>query len=131
VDRLPILFSVKTTRTKNRSSIDIVRDMLFSALEEVKKTRIMYQANLNFTQLERYLSLLLECGLVACNDNALYTTTKKGQEFLKTYTNYLEDCIQIRKAVEQAKKDGHLLEEAFQKINQENSQKTPQTATTT
>ncbi len=52
------------------------------------KTQIMYKANLSFAQLNDYLSLLLELGLLKMNKKnkrTIYKTTRKGFEFLKSY----------------------------------------------
>ena len=46
----------KRTMNKNRRRLDIVREVLSIASVKVRKTRIMYGANLSFVQLEKYLS---------------------------------------------------------------------------
>jgi len=52
----------------------------------VNKIRILYQVNLNYTQLTRYLSLLLEKNLLeeirGTNHDKVYQTTEKGLELL-------------------------------------------------
>jgi len=53
------------------------------------KTQIMYKANLSFSQLNGYLSLLLEVGLlktVKKGEKKYYKTTRKGTKYLESYT---------------------------------------------
>jgi len=43
-----------------RSEIEIVGEILKLSLDGTRKTTILYQNNLSYTQLQKYLSLLLE-----------------------------------------------------------------------
>ncbi|WP_340820837.1 winged helix-turn-helix domain-containing protein [Methanolobus sp. WCC4] len=63
-------------RSKTAISVEILR----AALGGAKKTHIVYQANLNFEVVNRYLSYLSERGLIEQKDN-IYVTTNKGKEF--------------------------------------------------
>ncbi len=66
--------------------MDIIADILQSAKSGIKKTEIMFKADLNFIQLNRYLPLLLEKGLIVKNnEQRMYKTTKKGLDFLEKY----------------------------------------------
>lgn len=93
-----------------RYSLDIVRDMLLVATVRVRKTRIMYQANLSYRHMEKYLNGLLENGLIECDDFACYIVTSKGKEFLQMYDEYLERQRMIREEIKGASKDRLLLE---------------------
>jgi predicted transcriptional regulator len=84
--------------SKNRDRLDIVRDMLSAALAKAKKTKIMYKANLNFGQVEKYLKIILEVGLLEYEGNSFYSVTQKGREFLRVYDDYVEGR---RRVVEQ------------------------------
>jgi predicted transcriptional regulator len=84
--------------------------MLLVATEKVKKTRIMYQANLSYRHMEKYLNGLLDSGLIECDDFACYIVTSKGKEFLQMYNEYLERRRRINEAIEGASKDRLLLE---------------------
>ena len=97
----------------NRSSLDIVRDMLSVASDSARKTRIMYQANLSFVQLEKYLGDLLEKGLLGRDGDSYYLTTKKGLEFLKLYDYYVEQVRLIREQENQRLQDRLSLENMF------------------
>lgn len=103
-------FGLKKKKNKNRSKLEIVRDMLSATSEKTKKTRMMYQANLSYCQLEKYLKNLLEGGLVECDDDSFYLITWKGKEFLQMYTDYLERCRRIGEEIKGAHKDKLLLE---------------------
>ncbi len=98
-------------KNKNRSSLEIVGDVLSIALAKVKKTRIMYQANLSYVQLEKYLKVLLDGGLIQCDEGSCYLITQKGRDFLRTYADYLERCSRIRKEAEGTAKDRKMLED--------------------
>ena len=47
-----------------RSRTQVIIDILAEASEGANKTRIMYRANLNFLRFKRYLSELLDKGLI-------------------------------------------------------------------
>ena len=98
------------TKKRNRSKIEIVRDMLSIVSVSVRKTRIMYQANLNYGQLEKYLRGLLEQGLVKRDDDSCYLITWKGKKFLQMCTDYTERCRRIGSDINEARKDRLLLE---------------------
>ena len=51
------------TSRKRRDHLDIIAEMLEVARDGALKTKIMYEANLSFAQLNEYLSFLLEIGL--------------------------------------------------------------------
>ena len=93
-----------------RRSLEIVRDMLSIASVRVRKTRIMYQANLSYRLMEKYLGSLLVGGLVACDDDSCYLITRRGKEFLQLYEDYLERRRRIGEEVQGARKDRLLLE---------------------
>lgn len=95
----------------NRHSLDIVSDMLSAASVKARKTRIMYQANLSFTQVEKYLHSLLENGLLCHGGDSCYAVTQKGLEFLKLYSEYVEHCKQIKDRVNQSSRERLLLED--------------------
>jgi predicted transcriptional regulator len=95
---------------KNRSSLDIVQELLSIALIKVRKTRIMYGANLSFHQLEKYLSTLLENALLSFDEDFGYITTASGEKFLRLYEDYLERSLRLKGEVERNTKDRQHLE---------------------
>lgn len=68
-----------------RSREAIITKVLEICCEGATKTRIVYQANLNFHTVVPYLNLLIEKGLVVCskNDSVIYKTTSNGIKLLK------------------------------------------------
>jgi predicted transcriptional regulator len=65
-------------------------DVLKIAREGILKTQIMYQANLSFSQLNEYLSLLKKMKLLQVNTEdgrTTYKTTPKGIRYLENFSN--------------------------------------------
>ena len=84
---------------KNRNKVDIIYDILASAVDGgVKKTHIMYRANLSSEQMKFYFHTLVSHSLLRTHkdseDNSIYKTTQKGFEFLRC-------CIQIKSLISQ------------------------------
>jgi len=71
-----------------RSRTEVVVDILNEALDGANKTRIMYRANLNFLRFNRYLSEMLENGLLTGENDGggrvVYRVTEDGKALLKT-----------------------------------------------
>jgi predicted transcriptional regulator len=108
-----MLFNGSKNGNKNRNKLDIIRDVLSIASVKVKKTRIMYQANLSYTQLEKYLAALLSGGLVHCDGDCVYLITQRGKEFLKAYECHLMRCSQTEKDLERNSKERKMIESLF------------------
>jgi len=85
--------------------------MLSVASVRVRKTRLMYQANLSFVQAEKYLHHLLESGLVNQDVDSCYLITTKGLDFLRLYNKHVERCKLINEQVEESARDRLLLEQ--------------------
>jgi predicted transcriptional regulator len=69
-----------------RNDLDICADILQVAKTGAKKTQIVYQANLNFKIVKRYLNRLISTGMLSTvEERRLYTTTNRGMEFLEQY----------------------------------------------
>lgn len=72
-----------------RSRLDIMADILQVASQNAKKTQIMYQANLSYKVLKKYLRDMTAASLISFETKEqLYIITQKGQEFLEAYTDY-------------------------------------------
>jgi len=66
--------------------MEIASDILDICQGGANKTRIVYQANLNFKTVNTYLDLLTEKGLLVVDLSApskLYRTTEKGSSLLE------------------------------------------------
>lgn len=87
---------------KNRDSLSIFAAILNAANSGTSKTRIMIEANLSFSLLEKYLPVALKAGLVQILDNK-YSTTEHGYSFLREYKcfcNRYERAQQILNSLE-------------------------------
>lgn len=67
---------------KRRTKFDIVIAILDEASGDATKTKIVYNANLNFNLATKYLDFLLEKGLVR-TDGSHYEITVEGKTFLE------------------------------------------------
>ena len=69
-----------------RHRLDIVSEILTRCEEGALKTHIMYETNLSYDQLQRYLKILQEIKFITKPDKKrLYFTTGKGFNFLEMY----------------------------------------------
>ena len=83
--------------TKRRSEIQIIAEILDLSQEGAKKTELLYKNNMNFTQLQNYLTFLIKNDImkeeVIPNTNGgaskLYTTTEKGDNLLEDINKIL------------------------------------------
>ena len=76
-------------RKNNRGRIQIMGDVLGLATAGIKKTHIMYRANLSYEQVHMYLAELIEKGLLvqaSTDEGLVYRTTERGREFLHYYS---------------------------------------------
>ncbi len=74
---------------KHRDKVDIVAKILMAASQNVGKTQIMYQANLNYDMLMKYLTETINYQFIMVNsERRYYQITDKGQEFLEAYKKY-------------------------------------------
>jgi predicted transcriptional regulator len=76
-----------------RSESDIIYKILSETKEGIKKTQLMYNANMSNTQLNRYLDILIEKDFIEKrNDNGgrLYHLTSKGKKLYDPLQQVLE-----------------------------------------
>ncbi len=93
-----------------RDKLDILLEILNIAQSSIKKTHILYKANINFYQLTRYLDLLMHLGMleaVKTPYNA-YRITEKGRQLLKLFdlnefANDYKTALQTKIDVEEVK----------------------------
>ena len=67
----------------NRDRHDITFEILRKAAAGKKKTELMREVGLSYTQSKTYLSVLLEKKLLEMDKKRLFKTTAKGLEFLE------------------------------------------------
>jgi predicted transcriptional regulator len=71
---------------KRRDTLIIMTEIIDIAIKGTSKTQIMYKANLSFSQLKRYLTLLSHHNLLeksAYDGREIYKATPKGIEFME------------------------------------------------
>lgn len=78
--------------SRYRDRLQIIASILSIASRRAKKTQIMYQANLSYKLLCRYLNEVLDAGLVAFENEECYVLTSKGKEFLSLHEQYSKRC---------------------------------------
>lgn len=73
-------------RPHRRSNVEIIAEIL--QLDDVSKTDIMYDVNLSYRQLQKYLTFLVEEGFleehVVPNPGVKYKPTQKGRRFVES-----------------------------------------------
>jgi predicted transcriptional regulator len=84
---------ITSERKNNRGKIQIMGDVLALGTSGIRKTHIMYKANLSYEQVHLYLGELIGRRLIEQDmspDGVVYRTTEKGREFLLHYTRVVE-----------------------------------------
>lgn len=87
-----VVLFLKTNSSRRRHKHQIVAELLEVAKDGRNKTCLMYKARLSFSQLNDYLELLLNDGLLECvpvkknrKGREIYRSTDKGIRYLKAY----------------------------------------------
>jgi predicted transcriptional regulator len=95
-----------------RSRLDIIADILLVASRRAKKTQIMYQANLSYLLLTKYLSEIRKAYLISFErKERCYVLTLKGQEFLEKYKDYSRRNKHVEKRLNDVSVKRKVLEE--------------------
>jgi len=90
--------------------LQIVADILAIARGGAKRTQIMYQANLSYRLLCRYLSEALDAGLLNFGSSAHYVLTQKGKEFLRRHGEYSKHCRSVEEHLNNINSERDVLE---------------------
>jgi len=95
-----------------RGRLDIIADILHVASQNAKKTQIMYQANLSYKLLTKYLTEVSNASLVDFEDEKrCYVLTAKGREFLEAYKEYSRDNRHLEQRLNEINGKKKVLEE--------------------
>ena len=73
---------------ERRDRLKIMAEIMEVAKEKQLKTRIMYKVNLSFSQVNDYLTFLIERGFLRVtfdNKKKIYQTTEKGNSYIENY----------------------------------------------
>jgi len=84
---------------KNRDRISIVAAILETANSGSSKTRIMFNANLSFLLLEKYLDVAANAGFLQ-SEGTKYKITDYGRGFLKQYNGFKERDVKAQMMLE-------------------------------
>ncbi len=71
---------------KRRDKLVIMAEIVSIAKKGTSKTHIMFKANLSFSQLNQFLTLLSQTSLLeksACDGRVIYRATQKGLDFME------------------------------------------------
>ena len=95
---------------KYRGRLQIIADILSVVRDGAKKTHVMYQANLSYTLLSRYLTEVLESGLVSRDNEDRYRLTRRGKNFLDRFNEYSKRCEQVEQQLNNVNDEKTVLE---------------------
>lgn len=95
---------------KYRSRLQIIADMLFATENGAQKTQIMYKANLNHRVLKRYLTQVMNAGLVSFDNAGCYRLTRKGEKFVDIYNEYFRRYKRLEKKLNDIRNKKMILE---------------------
>jgi len=97
---------------KHRSRLQIIADILdtIKGKDGAKKTHIMYQANLSYSLLCRYLDEVQGAGLAFTNAYSEYVITEKGRVFLAKFREYSERRRRVVEGFNSVQNDESTLE---------------------
>jgi predicted transcriptional regulator len=95
-----------------RGRLDIIADILHVVSGNAKKTQIMYQANLSYKVLQKYLAEITGASLISFEDERrCYILTAKGREFLDAYQEYSKTNRHVEKRLDDVRTRKKVLEE--------------------
>jgi predicted transcriptional regulator len=92
---------MKFERTKPRSKTEILTDILslITKRPRIKKTHIMFGANLNHKLLAKYIPLLVRAGLVSYDEvEHVYDVTESGVTYLKRALANARALAEVKRA---------------------------------
>jgi len=97
--------------SKYRDRLQIIASILSIAGRRAKKTQIMYQANLSYKLLCRYLGEVQDAGLVCFENEEIYVLTAKGKKFLERHEEYSKRCKSLEEHLNNVNGEKAALEE--------------------
>jgi predicted transcriptional regulator len=83
-----------------RRRLDIIADILHVVSGRARKTQIMYQANLSYRVLQKYLAEIVAASLINFEElSHCYVLTDKGRTFLDSYQEYSKTNRHVEKSL--------------------------------
>jgi predicted transcriptional regulator len=77
----------------------------------------MYQANLSYKLLCKYLNEVITAGLVKADDGGCYVLTQKGKEFLSRHEEYSKHCRSLEEHINYINSERDVLERMCSSLN--------------
>lgn len=94
-----------------RRKLDIIADILYVVSGNARKTQVMYQANLSYRVMQKYLAELTAASLIDYDDRRrCYVLTDKGRVFLSEYSEYSAFNSRMEKHLSDAREKKSSLE---------------------
>jgi len=94
-----------------RRRLDIIADILRVVSGNAMKTQIMYQANLSYAVMQKYLAELTSASLISFEDGTrCYILTDKGSTFLEAYHEYSKTNRHLEKGLNDMRTKKSVLE---------------------
>jgi predicted transcriptional regulator len=95
--------------------MQILAETLKAVKTGARKTRIMYQANLSFRLLKKYLDYALQAGLIVppSESNGVYSVSDRGHDFLERYDRYMLRNTQVKDQLRAMARERAMLEENY------------------
>ena len=95
-----------------RDRVDIIADILEVASKNAKKTQIMFQANLSYNILKKYLAEITNASLICfIPEQHCYKLTERGQDFKEIYKQYCKHYRNFEKRLTHVNKSRKALED--------------------
>ena len=102
----------KESLVNYRNHLTIIANILNVASHSAKKTQIMYQANLSYSVLQRYLSEVSAASLINFDSQSQsFVLTQKGRKFLNTYKEYAKNSKHVEKRISEVSAKRKALEQ--------------------
>ena len=96
--------------------MEILAAILSSAVGGARKTKIMYNANLSYSILTKYLEEAIGLGFLQFG-NGSYETTVVGLKFLESYTRFSSKYSRLKKELQASEMDWRILEQMCNPAN--------------
>ncbi len=95
-----------------RDRLAIIADILEAASKNAKKTQIMYQANLSYSVLQKYLIEVINASLIYyLPEQQCYQLTDRGHDFIEVYKQYCKYNQNVKKRLVHLNNSRKILEE--------------------
>ncbi|MDQ1279331.1 MAG: hypothetical protein QG670_593 [Thermoproteota archaeon] len=83
-----------------RSRLEIIASLLYSAYDGSRKTRLIYKCNLSLSQFNKYTDFLIQGGLLNKEVDGKgiesFHVTEKGKAFIKDYEKIMKNLEKMQ-----------------------------------